>query len=32
VFELADEARLLTDPDLAVARMRSLLATAGVDQ
>ncbi|ASR34945.1 dihydrodipicolinate synthase family protein [Prauserella marina] len=30
VLRLADEAGVLTDPDLAVARMRPLLATAGV--
>lgn len=29
-FRLADDAGLLPDPDLAVARMRGLLATAGV--
>ncbi|RNL82166.1 dihydrodipicolinate synthase family protein [Halostreptopolyspora alba] len=31
-FRLAGDAGLLTDPDLAVARMRSLLEVAGVDQ
>lgn len=31
LFRLADAAGLLTDPDLAVARMRSLLAVHGVD-
>ncbi|GLW04971.1 hypothetical protein Misp01_01010 [Microtetraspora sp. NBRC 13810] len=31
-FRLADRAGLLPDPDLAVARMRALLATAGVDR
>lgn len=30
IFRLADRARLLRDPDLAVSRMRTLLATAGV--
>jgi hypothetical protein len=30
VFELANEARLLTDPELAAGRLGSLLATAGV--
>ncbi|QXT40317.1 dihydrodipicolinate synthase family protein [Gymnodinialimonas ceratoperidinii] len=31
VFRLADQARLLTDPDLAQARMRNLLALHGID-
>jgi hypothetical protein len=31
VFRLADAAGLLRDPDLACARMRSLLATQGVN-
>jgi hypothetical protein len=30
VFRLADQARLLTDPDLAVARMKLVLAVAGL--
>ena len=30
VFELADEARLLTDPELAAYRLRALLTTAGL--
>ena len=30
LFRLADAAGLLRDPDLAVARMRALLATHGV--
>jgi hypothetical protein len=30
VFELANEARLLTDPDLAAHRLSQLLATAGL--
>ncbi|RUW96067.1 DUF993 family protein, partial [Mesorhizobium sp. M2A.F.Ca.ET.037.01.1.1] len=30
VFRLADQAGLLADPDLASARMKSLLATAGI--
>ncbi|WP_189167900.1 DUF993 family protein, partial [Sphaerisporangium melleum] len=30
VFRLADQAGLLPDPGLAAARMRALLATAGV--
>ena len=30
VFELANEARLLTDPELAAHRFGSLLATSGV--
>ncbi|MCP2341319.1 dihydrodipicolinate synthase family protein [Actinomadura rupiterrae] len=30
VFRLADQARLLPDPDLAAGRMRALLATCGV--
>jgi hypothetical protein len=30
VFRLADKARLLTDPDLAVARMKLVLAVAGL--
>jgi Protein of unknown function (DUF993) len=32
LFVLADRAGLLRDPDVAVARMRSVLALAGVDQ
>ncbi len=32
VFRLADQARLLTAPDLAVSRMRLLLETHGMDQ
>ena len=32
VFRLADAARLLADPELAVARMRTLLALHGVEQ
>ncbi|WP_189167871.1 DUF993 family protein, partial [Sphaerisporangium melleum] len=32
VFRLADQAGLLPDPGLAAARMRALLATAGVTQ
>jgi hypothetical protein len=32
VFRLADAARLIADPDLAEARMRTLLALHGVDQ
>ena len=32
VFRLADAANLLTSPDLAIARMRSLLALHGIDQ
>jgi hypothetical protein len=32
VFELANEARLLTDPDLAVQRLSHLLATAGLSR
>jgi hypothetical protein len=31
VFRLADQARLLSDPDLAEARMRTLLALHGID-
>ena len=31
VFRLADQARLLADPDLAQARMRTLLALHGID-
>ena len=31
VFRLADAARLLTNPDLAVARMRTLLALHGIE-
>ncbi|SEQ43965.1 dihydrodipicolinate synthase family protein [Microlunatus flavus] len=31
VFALANDARLLTDPELAAARMRHLLATSGLD-
>jgi hypothetical protein len=31
VFRLADQARLLTNPDLATARMRTLLALHGID-
>jgi hypothetical protein len=31
VFELANAAQLLTDPDLAVSRFRGLLATSGID-
>ncbi|TIX39313.1 MAG: dihydrodipicolinate synthase family protein, partial [Mesorhizobium sp.] len=30
VFRLADQAGLLADPELAVARMKSLCAVAGV--
>ena len=30
VFELANEARLLTDPELAAHRLGRLLATAGL--
>ena len=30
VFELANEAKLLTDPDLAAHRLNQLLATAGL--
>ena len=30
LFALADQARLLRDPELAVARMRPVLALAGV--
>jgi len=30
LFRLADQAGLLADPDLAIARMRSVLATQGV--
>jgi len=32
VLRLADAAGLLPDPDLAAARMRALLAVAGVDR
>jgi hypothetical protein len=32
VFRLADAARLLAKPDLAEARMRTLLALHGIDQ
>ena len=31
VFRLADQAGLLRDPELAVKRMRALLATAGIE-
>jgi hypothetical protein len=31
VFQLADAASLLRDPDLAVARMRTLLAVHGIE-
>ena len=31
IFRLADAAGLLRDPDLAVARMRSVMATHGID-
>ncbi|MBV8719529.1 MAG: DUF993 family protein, partial [Chloroflexi bacterium] len=31
VFRLADKARLLRDPELAVRRMRQVLALAGID-
>jgi len=31
LFVLADEARLLRDPDLAASRMRGILSLAGVD-
>ncbi|MBD9450028.1 dihydrodipicolinate synthase family protein [Rhizobium sp. RHZ02] len=30
LFRLADEARVLRDPDLAVSRMKTILATAGI--
>jgi hypothetical protein len=30
LFRLADDARVLRDPDLAVARMRALLVLAGI--
>jgi hypothetical protein len=31
IFQLADQAGLLSDPELAVARMRKVLATRGID-
>jgi hypothetical protein len=31
VFRLADQARLLSDPDLATRRMTTLLALHGID-
>jgi hypothetical protein len=31
LFRLADRAALLTDPEVAIARMRTLLALHGVD-
>jgi len=30
IFQLADQAGLLADPDLAISRMRSLCSVAGV--
>jgi hypothetical protein len=32
IFRLADQAGILLDPDLAAARMRSVLNVAGLDQ
>jgi len=31
LFRLAEEARVLKDPDLAVRRMKTILATVGID-